>query len=80
MSAESVKLFADISRKKGIDSWFTDPIHGPGPEGGRNATCGSDSFVKEFRTFSTSWFDSGVSHFAVLDTWKDHRVAGRPLP
>ncbi|HOD14689.1 MAG TPA: isoleucine--tRNA ligase [Spirochaetota bacterium] len=71
MSAESVKLFADISRKKGIDSWFTDPIKDLIPAG-TTCTCGNDTFVKEFDILDV-WFDSGVSHFAVLDTWKDHR-------
>ena len=71
MTAESVKLFADISRKKGIDAWFTDPITDLIPAGTK-CTCGNDTFVKEFDILDV-WFDSGVSHFAVLDTWKDHR-------
>jgi isoleucyl-tRNA synthetase len=71
MSAESVKLFAGISRKKGIDSWFTEPIKDLIPAGTK-CKCGNDTFVKEFDILDV-WFDSGVSHFAVLDTWKDHR-------
>ncbi|MBN2159022.1 MAG: isoleucine--tRNA ligase [Spirochaetes bacterium] len=71
MNAASVKLFADISRKKGIDSWFTDPIGELIPKGTKCA-CGSESFVKEFDILDV-WFDSGVSHFAVLDVWNDHR-------
>jgi len=71
MTAESVKLFADIARKKGIDAWFTDDIRDLVPAGTKCA-CGSGSFVKEFDILDV-WFDSGVSHFAVLDYWKDHR-------
>jgi isoleucyl-tRNA synthetase len=71
MSAESVKLFAEISRNKGIDSWFIDNIKDLIPPGTK-CTCGNDAFVKEFDILDV-WFDSGVSHFAVLDTWKDHR-------
>jgi isoleucyl-tRNA synthetase len=71
MTAESVKLFAEISRKKGIDAWFTDPIKDLVPPGTK-CKCGGDTFVKEFDILDV-WFDSGVSHFAVLDTWKDHR-------
>ena len=71
MSAASVNFFAEISRKKGIDSWFTDPITELIPAGTR-CKCGGESFVKEFDILDV-WFDSGVSHFAVLDRWKDHR-------
>ncbi len=71
MSAESVKLFAEISRKKGIDAWFTDPIKDLIPAGTK-CKCGCESFVKEYDILDV-WFDSGVSHFAVLDVWKNHR-------
>ncbi|HPC39289.1 MAG TPA: isoleucine--tRNA ligase [Spirochaetota bacterium] len=71
MSAESVKLFGDISRKKGIDAWFTDDIRDLVPAGTK-CKCGNDTFVKEYDILDV-WFDSGVSHFAVLDNWKDHR-------
>ncbi|MBP7734653.1 MAG: isoleucine--tRNA ligase [Spirochaetes bacterium] len=71
MSAESVKLFGEIARTRGIDSWFTDDIKDLIPNGTK-CKCGGDSFTKEFDILDV-WFDSGVSHFAVLDVWKDHR-------
>ena len=71
MSAASVKFFAELSRARGIDSWFTDPIGDLVPKDTRCA-CGNGTFVKEFDILDV-WFDSGVSHFAVLDARKDHR-------
>ncbi len=78
MSAESVKLFGEISRKKGIDAWFTDPIGDLIPKG-TTCKCGGVTFVKEFDILDV-WFDSGVSHFAVLDHLERPPVARRPLP
>ena len=71
MSAESVKFFAQVARKKGIDSWYTGRIEDLIPEG-TACRCGGDSFVREYDILDV-WFDSGVSHFAVLDVWKDLR-------
>jgi len=65
MSAESIEYFARISRDRGIDAWYTDDIKDLIPEGTR-CECGSDDFQKEFDILDV-WFDSGVSHFAVLD-------------
>ena len=71
MSAESVAFFAELSKTKGIDAWFSEDIKNLIPEGTK-CSCGSDNFKKEFDILDV-WFDSGVSHFAVLDHWKDHR-------
>jgi isoleucyl-tRNA synthetase len=71
MTAESVLRFADIARVRGIDAWYTEDIKDLALEGTK-CSCGSDSFVKEYDILDV-WFDSGVSHFAVLDTYKDHR-------
>ena len=71
MTAESVLHFAEISENRGIDSWYTDEIKDLIPKGTK-CTCGMRRFVKEFDILDV-WFDSGVSHFAVLDKWKDHR-------
>ena len=69
MTAESVRFFTDHSREKGIDTWYTEDIKNLVPLGTR-CSCGSDKLVKEFDILDV-WFDSGVSHFAVLDRWKD---------
>jgi len=70
MSAESIKFFSEVSRTRGIDTWFSDDIKTLIPEGTK-CPCGSDEFTKEFDILDV-WFDSGVSHFAVLDHWEDH--------
>ncbi|HQO39321.1 MAG TPA: isoleucine--tRNA ligase, partial [Spirochaetota bacterium] len=69
MTAESVKMFAGISRKEGIDAWYTKDIKELIPAGTK-CTCGCTELIKEFDILDV-WFDSGVSHFAVLDQWED---------
>jgi len=71
MSSESIAFFAELSKTIGIDAWFTDDIEKLIPAGTK-CSCGSSEFVKEFDILDV-WFDSGVSHFAVLDNWKGHR-------
>ena len=71
MTAETIRFFAQVARRRGIDAWFTDPPASLLPPGTK-CGCGSDSFAKEYDILDV-WFDSGVSHFAVLDVWKDHR-------
>jgi isoleucyl-tRNA synthetase len=71
MSAGSIQHFAKLSLEKSIDAWYTEDIKALIP-GGTKCSCGSDDFDKEFDILDV-WFDSGVSHFAVLDVWKDHR-------
>jgi isoleucyl-tRNA synthetase len=54
-----------LVREQGADVWFAKD---PGeflPEGYRCASCGGDSFEKETDILDV-WFDSGVSHAAVL--------------
>lgn len=71
MTGETILHFAKISREKGIDSWYTEDIHMLVPSGTK-CTCGSTEFEKEYDILDV-WFDSGVSHFAVLDEWPGHR-------
>jgi isoleucyl-tRNA synthetase len=70
MSHESIRFFSEISKSKGIDSWFSDDIKTLIPSETK-CSCGSEDFTKEFDILDV-WFDSGVSHFAVLDHWEDH--------
>jgi isoleucyl-tRNA synthetase len=70
MSAESVLFFAELSKTRSIDAWFSDDIKTLIPAGSK-CSCGSEEFTKEFDILDV-WFDSGVSHFAVLDHWPDH--------
>ena len=71
MTWESVLHFSKIAKEKSIDDWYTEDIHTLIPDGTR-CQCGSDEFIKEFDILDV-WFDSGVSHFVVLDNWKNHR-------
>ncbi len=57
-------------RAKGADSWFEADLKELLPEGYR-CECGSAEFRKE-RDILDVWFDSGVSHAAVLQ--KDERL------
>ena len=71
MSAESIQHFAELSRTKSIDAWYTDDIHELIPADTK-CSCGSTDFEKEYDILDV-WFDSGVSHYAVLDEWPEHR-------
>ena len=71
MTAESVMFFAEIARTKSIDEWFSDDIKNLIPPDTK-CSCGSSEFIKEFDILDV-WFDSGVSHFAVLDSRPDHK-------
>ncbi len=65
MTADTILHFSKLSLKKSIDAWYTDDIKDLIPQGTK-CDCGGDEFVKEFDILDV-WFDSGVSHFAVLD-------------
>jgi len=71
MTAGSIKHFANLSLKKGIDSWYSDDIKDLIPSGTK-CGCGCVDFEKEYDILDV-WFDSGVSHYAVLDEWPGHR-------
>ena len=71
MSAETIEHFAALARKDNLDIWYTQDIKGLVPSG-LTCSCGGESFVKEYDILDV-WFDSGVSHFAVLDKWPGHR-------
>lgn len=50
----------------GADVWFTEEADQLVPEGATCAGCGGHAFTKETDILDV-WFDSGVSHAAVLD-------------
>ena len=56
------RLFA----REGSDSWFIREASEILPPGYRCPSCGGSSFRKEHDTMDV-WFDSGTSHFAVLE-------------
>lgn len=56
---------AGIVEREGSDAWFARPAAELLPDGYR-CSCGSDAFRKE-QDILDVWFDSGVSHAAVLE-------------
>lgn len=56
----------DLFEKQGADIWFEMEISEFVPEGTTCSRCGGTSFVKETDILDV-WFDSGVSHAAVLE-------------
>jgi isoleucyl-tRNA synthetase len=57
---------AAIVAREGADAWFTRPAEELLPPGFRCTSCGERSFRKETDILDV-WFDSGVSHAAVLE-------------
>lgn len=65
------KVYAQFEQH-GADIWFEKDISDFLTDGTRCAACGSHSFVKENDILDV-WFDSGVSHAAVLEPRPDLR-------
>jgi isoleucyl-tRNA synthetase len=61
---------ADIVEKEGADAWFAREPSGLLPAGTACKKCGSKDLDKEMDILDV-WFDSGVSHAAVLRQRKD---------
>jgi isoleucyl-tRNA synthetase len=69
ISEEVFKKLEALIRRYGTDIWFTKDEKELLPEGIK-CSCGSTDFVKE-QDILDVWFDSGVSHFAVLKETND---------
>ncbi|RKY42946.1 MAG: isoleucine--tRNA ligase [Candidatus Makaraimicrobium thalassicum] len=65
-SAEIIRKIAGLTRKKGADVWFDTPAGEMIPKDAACRRCGGTDFRKEDDILDV-WFDSGVSHKAVLD-------------
>jgi isoleucyl-tRNA synthetase len=61
-----------LVRQYGADVWFEREAGDLMPAGTVCPHCQNDQFKKEINILDV-WFDSGVSHAAVLETWPDHR-------
>lgn len=59
-----------IFEKEGADAWFERTVDELLPAGTKCTKCGSKSFQKEMDILDV-WFDSGVSHAAVLENRSD---------
>lgn len=65
IAPETIQHIAEIFRTEGSNAWFSKSAQELLPPGYTCPACGGDSFRKETDTMDV-WFDSGVSHQAVL--------------
>ncbi len=66
LTEESANKIVEIFEKEGADAWFDKSVEDFLPEGFSCPECGSSDFKKEEDILDV-WFDSGVSHAAVLE-------------
>ncbi|MCG8472587.1 MAG: isoleucine--tRNA ligase, partial [Desulfobacterales bacterium] len=66
VTRESVDRIYELFREHGSDIWFDWDAKDLLPEGATCAGCGADGFTKDPNILDV-WFDSGVSHAAVLE-------------
>ncbi|MBI5555183.1 MAG: isoleucine--tRNA ligase [Elusimicrobia bacterium] len=65
MNVAAIQAVEDMVRKEGSDNWYTKPAEEILPASIKCPHCGSRNFRKETDILDV-WFDSGVSHMAVL--------------
>ncbi len=66
---ETIKAIADAFRKEGSDIWWTKEIKEFIPSTVK-CECGCSEFTKEYDIMDV-WFDSGVSHSAVMEQYDE---------
>ena len=66
INQEIIDIIYDLFKKHGADIWFEKDATDFLPENSVCEKCGHDGFVKETDILDV-WFDSGVSHVAVLE-------------
>ena len=67
---ETIKAVSDLFRKEGSDAWYIKSAEEILPEGFKCPYCGKTHFTKETDIMDV-WFDSGVTHAAVLEERDD---------
>ncbi|MDO5559318.1 MAG: isoleucine--tRNA ligase [Oscillospiraceae bacterium] len=67
----TIKAISDLFRKEGADSWWTKELSEFIPDSVK-CECGCGEFTKEHDIMDV-WFDSGVSHTAVMDEYDELR-------
>ena len=70
MSREICNHVADLMEQSGADIWFSESAEDLLPEGTNCPSCQGKSFRKDVNILDV-WFDSGVSHAAVLEDRED---------
>ncbi len=63
-------LARDLAAEKGCDAWFSEPIESLVPPGLKCPKCNAERFRREEDILDV-WFESGVSHLAVLGRTED---------
>ncbi|MFC1592466.1 isoleucine--tRNA ligase [Candidatus Omnitrophota bacterium] len=78
LEPEIINKFADIASKEGTDSWFLRPANDFLPDNFKctHPNCGAADFRKSYKDILDVWFDSGVSHQAVIKKRKE--LGGSP--
>ncbi len=66
INSDTIKYVADIFRENGADAWYEKDAAELLPADYTCPHCGGKHFIKETDIMDV-WFDSGVSHTAVLD-------------
>ncbi|MBU1078258.1 MAG: isoleucine--tRNA ligase [Spirochaetes bacterium] len=69
LTKETMDFFSSLVGKEGVDIWFTKDAGELLPKGFKCPKCKGKKFKKEDDILDV-WFDSGVSHIAVLDNEK----------
>ena len=65
-SSEIIKRVASLTKEEGSNVWFEKDASSLLPDGVKCPSCGKGEFTKEDDILDV-WFDSGVSHKAVLE-------------
>ncbi|MCQ2429960.1 MAG: isoleucine--tRNA ligase [Clostridia bacterium] len=67
---ETIGRVSELFGEKGSNCWFEMDANDMVPAGFACPACGGTSFTKEANTLD-GWFDSGSSHFAVIENKED---------
>ncbi|MFV0498151.1 MAG: isoleucine--tRNA ligase [Candidatus Fimivivens sp.] len=68
---ESITAVSELFKTEGSDAWYTKDASDILPKDTTCSHCGGRTFTKETDIMDV-WFDSGVTHAAVLDTREGH--------
>ncbi|MBI3008656.1 MAG: class I tRNA ligase family protein, partial [Candidatus Omnitrophica bacterium] len=70
LNTDIIRTMGKFMLKDGSDVWFAKSAEELLPGGTKCSKCGGSTFAKETDIIDV-WFDSGVSHYAVLETRED---------
>ncbi|MCW5945743.1 MAG: isoleucine--tRNA ligase [Fimbriimonadales bacterium] len=75
LDPELMERVAKLVEQKGSAAWFSEPLENVLPENYKHPKTGETEFRKETDVLDV-WFDSGITHYAVLDQkyrseWQD---------